>query len=743
MPAPQETPYLEGRTRPKRRSAAVHAAATVVLLGTLWALARSNYLLFHGTVEGFSILAASAVFWLAWVSRRVATNGYLTILGAGMLPVAVMLVLHMFAHTGVGVIVDPTGNVAAQLWLIASYLLAATMLVAALFARRQGPIGPFIATSGALGALLAGSVLVWRIFPAAYVPGQGLTVFYVVSEYVAVAVLAVAALLLYRVRDTMDTMVARVTLTATGCFALTGIFLTVDAGGLSTPNLLGHVLQLAGFILLTLGIVRTTIEQPMNTVFAELKASEARLTQLNRVLTMVGDCHRAVAVAHDENALLERICRIAVDVGGYRLAWVGLAVRDDIRSIRPVAGWGSGLDYVSSIHQTWNDEDIGAGPMGVAIRTNRPASVRDMRSDPSFAPWRESAAQYGFRSSLALPLHEGVERTEGGARVIGAIAFYADRTDAFDEQETGLLEELVTSVCTGLESLRLRAEREEALRALRAQGARLEALVAERTTDLERTVAQLRDASEAKDVFLRNMSHELRTPLNSIIGFSDLMMRGVTGTVSEEQRHQLQMVNTSGRHLLGLISQILDLDRLDTAAVTIDAAPIDVSGLVEETIGPIRVLATQAGLECSVALDQTPGPLVSDEAKLRQILLNLLGNAVKFTPSGRIGLRVIDGDHDTVRFVVEDSGRGIPEDEIPRVMEEFHQVRSADDMKPEGTGLGLTISRRLAEMLGGRLDIESRVDHGSTFTLTIPRHYTPQGPLGVAPGTSAGGDEED
>ena len=207
-----------------------------------------------------------------------------------MLPVAVILVLHMFAYPGVGVIADPTGE--RRRPAVADLQLSdrRPRCWSGRCSHGIGAIGPLIACSGAVGALLAGSVLVWHGFPAAYVPGQGFTEFYIVSEYIAAAVLAVAALLLYRVRDIMDTMVARVTLIATGYFALTDIVLTLDASGLSTPNQFGHLSNWRGS-----SCSRSGSSEPRSngrwTPSSPSSRRARRGSHAEPQLAMVSDCH--------------------------------------------------------------------------------------------------------------------------------------------------------------------------------------------------------------------------------------------------------------------------------------------------------------------------------------------------------------------------------------------------------------------------------------------------------------------
>jgi two-component system CheB/CheR fusion protein len=238
--------------------------------------------------------------------------------------------------------------------------------------------------------------------------------------------------------------------------------------------------------------------------------------------------------------------------------------------------------------------------------------------------------------------------------------------------------------------------------------------------ELRRTSGELEQASHVKDLFLANMSHELRTPLNSIIGFSTVLLEGMAGELNEEQQRQMEMVLTSGKHLLAIISDILDIEKIQAGAMPISVAEFDVAELVDSVVSLMRPLAEAKGvvLEQGISCDRTTA--VSDELKVRQTLLNLVTNAVKYTDSGTIGVAIQCTD-DTVTLVVSDTGRGMTSPELKRAFVEFARIGEEGIAGSEGTGLGLTIARRLCELLGGGLTAESRPGAGSTFRATFKR----------------------
>ena len=249
--------------------------------------------------------------------------------------------------------------------------------------------------------------------------------------------------------------------------------------------------------------------------------------------------------------------------------------------------------------------------------------------------------------------------------------------------------------------------------------------------ELEEKKRQLEEVSRHKSAFLASMSHELRTPLNAIIGFAEVLLDENLSPSPEERREFLEHVLNSGRHLLGLINEVLDLSKIEAGRMELRRSRMDVGGLIEEVAGSLRPLAETKGIHLT---RQVPDglPFVSaDQAKMRQVLLNLAGNAVKFTlPGGTIAIRAersgnpqaSEGTGAQGRWVeisVADTGIGIPAEHQERIFLEFERVPGAEG-KEQGTGLGLAIARRFVELHGGAIRVKSSPGHGSTFTFTLP-----------------------
>ena len=237
--------------------------------------------------------------------------------------------------------------------------------------------------------------------------------------------------------------------------------------------------------------------------------------------------------------------------------------------------------------------------------------------------------------------------------------------------------------------------------------------------EIEEQSQHIQAANRHKSEFLANMSHELRTPLNAIIGFSEVLQERLFGELNEKQAEYTDDILTSGRHLLSLINEILDLSKVEAGRMELELAAFDLPLTIDNARTFVRERATNHEITL-VKVDQRIDDIVGDERKIKQILLNLLSNAVKFTPAGgriTINARPINA---VVEISVTDTGIGIAEQDQPKVFEEFRQVGSDYAHKVEGTGLGLTLAKKFVELHGGRIWVESELGKRSTFVFTLP-----------------------
>lgn len=311
--------------------------------------------------------------------------------------------------------------------------------------------------------------------------------------------------------------------------------------------------------------------------------------------------------------------------------------------------------------------------------------------------------------SHRVDIHSGDEI----GKVASAINMMAERLEE-REREISMMTEEIQSQNEELEEINVNLEEmvEDRTRELK-----------EANGELEEKNLKLEEASRLKSEFLATMSHELRTPLNAIMGFSGVILQGVDGEINERQRESLIYINDSGRHLLDLINDILDLSRIEAGKMNLEPERLDTGEFVKSLEAMVAGLlkGKEVALRVDVA-DDVPA-FAGDRVRMRQVMLNLLGNAAKFTEKGEIAVTakaVREGNGDFIRISVSDTGIGIPEKDIPHIFEEFRQADGSSTRKYGGTGLGLAISRRIVEMHGGDLRVRSVKGEGSTFYFTIP-----------------------
>ncbi len=272
-----------------------------------------------------------------------------------------------------------------------------------------------------------------------------------------------------------------------------------------------------------------------------------------------------------------------------------------------------------------------------------------------------------------------------------------------------------------VQDITARKRAEEEIRQLNQE---LEQRVAERTRELESAKERAEAADRLKSAFLATMSHELRTPLNSIIGFTGVLLQELAGPLNAEQTKQLGMIRDSARHLLALINDVLDISKIEAGQLEVARASFDLRAAIESALRSITPQAQKKGLTLTAAVASNVGTVVSDRRRVEQILLNLLGNAIKFTERGEVRLECRAQDR-WLAISVRDTGIGIRPEDIEKLFEPFHQLETGLNRRHEGTGLGLAICKNLVSLLGGQIHVESEWGKGSTFTFTLP--LVPQG----------------
>jgi signal transduction histidine kinase len=313
--------------------------------------------------------------------------------------------------------------------------------------------------------------------------------------------------------------------------------------------------------------------------------------------------------------------------------------------------------------------------------------------DPTaYATTLELARQHKFRAALAAPMLRE-------ASAIGSVLLRKEETGAFTPRQIELLETFAAQAVIAIENVRL-------------------------FTEIQEKSRQLEVASQHKSQFLANMSHELRTPLNAIIGYTEMMADGLYGEVGDKAQGVLERVQNNGRHLLGLINDVLDLSKIEAGQLTLTVEQYSVADMVATVLSATESLARAKGLKLESAVPPGLPTGSGDARRLTQVLLNLVGNAIKFTDQGSIEVRARQAD-DRFELSVVDTGFGIAPADQARIFDEFQQVDNTSTRKKGGTGLGLSISRKIVELHGGRITVESEMGKGSIFKVTVPINVAP------------------
>jgi GAF domain-containing protein len=421
-------------------------------------------------------------------------------------------------------------------------------------------------------------------------------------------------------------------------------------------------------------------------LFKELQARTAALTRSVGELRALGEIGQAVSSTLDLETVLSTIVSRATQLTG--MDGGSIYEYDEARE-----------EFYLHTADRLPDELVaalratpmrrGEGALGRMAVTGEPVAIADIRDETAYqSRVRKMLVRLGFRSLLAVPLVRD-------NHILGGIAVNRKAPGAFAPEVVALLQTFAAQSALAIQNARLFRE-------------------------IEVKSRELETASRHKSEFLANMSHELRTPLNAIIGFSEVLSERLFGEINDKQAEYLDDIVVSGRHLLALINDVLDLSKIEAGRMELDRSEFDLATTIGNTLSLVRERAQRRDIALASTVDPRLGAVHADERKVKQVLLNLLSNALKFTPEGgRIDVRA-GLVRDVIEIAVTDTGVGISPEDQATVFEEFRQVGAAA-RKVEGTGLGLAISRKFVELHGGTIRVASEPGKGSTFTFTLPR----------------------
>jgi signal transduction histidine kinase len=418
-------------------------------------------------------------------------------------------------------------------------------------------------------------------------------------------------------------------------------------------------------------------------LFDEVQARTRELTQSVGELRALGEVSQAVNSTLDLQSVLETIVAKASQLSNTETGVI-YVFDEASRQFQLRATYGMTEEMIAVIKEHHADF---SEAVSAATQRREPDQIADLK--PSSRA-NEMIMRLGYRARLVVPLL-------AADKVVGALVVRRKAPGEFSRSTVELLQTFAAQSVLAIQNARLFAEIEDKSR-------------------------QLQQASENKSQFVSSMSHELRTPLNAIIGLTEMMVANVTRFGTEKALEPLQRVNRAGTHLLGLINQVLDLSKIEAGKLELNPQTVQVAPLIDEVVGTARQLAEQNKNRLTVEAQGNLESITADPMRLRQILLNLLSNACKFTKEGDVKLqvrRVADG-RSWIEMAVADSGIGMTAEQQAKLFEEFTQADVTTAQRFGGTGLGLAISRKLARMMGGDVTVASEPGKGSVFTVRLP-----------------------
>jgi len=419
-------------------------------------------------------------------------------------------------------------------------------------------------------------------------------------------------------------------------------------------------------------------------LFDEVQARTRELARSVEELRALGEVTHAVNSTLDLQTVLSTIVAKAVQLSGTEGG--AIYVFDEVQQLfRLRATYGLSEELIAAIE----DQHIGASDaIRQATQDRQPQEIADMREEPP-SPLREIAMRAGYRARLIVPL-------VSADKVVGALVIRRKQPGNFPKGTIHLLQTFAAQSVLAIQNARLFREIEDKSR-------------------------QLALASEHKSQFVSSMSHELRTPLNAIIGLTEMMVKNAPCFGTEKAQEPLQRVNRAGTHLLGLINQVLDLSKIEAGKLELNPQTVQLAPLIKDVIDTAGQLAEQNKNRLVVDAQGNLGAMTVDPMRLRQILLNLLSNACKFTKAGEVKLAAHRGNGSSfIEFAVSDTGIGMTADQQAKLFEEFSQADATTAQRFGGTGLGLALSRKLARMMGGDVTVTSEPGKGSVFTVRLP-----------------------
>ena len=629
----------------------------MLMLGALYLLSLRNYLLYHTLIELLSVVIAFTIFVIGWSTQKYSKNNMFIILATGYLVVGFLDLLHTLAYQGMGVFPHFEANFPTQFWISARYVQGVAFFLAALYLGRDKLIRP---KGWLYGFLAVGTILTCLIFagffPDSFVEGEGLTTFKIVSEYVIIAILAAAGIIFWKKRTHLGGSILRLLLLALAFNILSGMSFTLYVDVYGFFNYLGHIFKLASIGFIYYALIYQSLTNPFHLLLKDNTAAYEKL-------------------AHNEKKFRDLVEQSTDWV--WEMDQRGAFTYSNPRA-QELTGYGL-------------DEIMGK----VFINFMHPDSA-DKNKKRFFKAAARREPFYRFENTMLHKNGKDIVFETSGAPIVneqGELKGY--RGIARDITE--------------------RKEAEQALKQARDEAER---------------------ANRAKTQFLANMSHEIRTPMNVIMGMTELLRNS---GLKPRQKEWASMVRDAAASLLSMINDILDFSNLEACRPEPLQASFQLAREVKRVTSSFLPYARKKGLKLSCNIDEEiPEVVLGDPNRLEQVLVKLVENAIKFTEQGEVVVSLqpvmarkdgtINGEGEgqeranyfPVLFSISDTGIGISSEHLNRLFKSFTQVDASAERKYEGTGLGLALSKKLVELMGGTIGVESNENGGSTFYFIVP-----------------------